>query len=408
MTASTVLPAYTKEAFIERDSEISEVQSALEQTDQTHRIRTIVFRGERGNGKTWLALHLHRTILANNPKAYSIFINLSTFPEKYKQGQNKFEWYLDTSELAMKSPENIVEGLMNWLLKILEIKPASETSLGGMKQDLINSLDQKRDDRIFVLIVDSVFETNWKLIEILEEYLLAPVASLQRTLIIMTGRGKTYPWISTYLRVESKERFLETFNKIELIEKQLARQYPQKKIEADQILQLGGGNLMANYILGTEDNPRKSLNNVADYLLSVLPSESSGKTARAALEALCLLDNFRDDEIAKMMDADNNSSSISLDEVRLLRDRLVQAQLMRWKDGGFELDPSIRVVLQNYLYVVKPEKWEHLKARAYAIYDELSDRYPRYKDFYHQKKETLTKRVEALQFTNKLRDSQPT
>lgn len=57
-------PAYRPGLFVNRESEIRRVRDALQDIagGKAEHARTIVFRGERGLGKSWLALHLHRHV----------------------------------------------------------------------------------------------------------------------------------------------------------------------------------------------------------------------------------------------------------------------------------------------------------------------------------------------------------
>ena len=51
---------YEPKKFINRKEEINQIVSRMRQSQPG--VRAIVIAGERGAGKTWLALHLHRTI----------------------------------------------------------------------------------------------------------------------------------------------------------------------------------------------------------------------------------------------------------------------------------------------------------------------------------------------------------
>ena len=61
--AQTDPPAYCSALFVNRENEIKAVTNALQNIARgdSEQMRTIVFRGERGLGKSWLALHLHRS-----------------------------------------------------------------------------------------------------------------------------------------------------------------------------------------------------------------------------------------------------------------------------------------------------------------------------------------------------------
>ncbi|MBK8050167.1 MAG: hypothetical protein IPK16_25530 [Anaerolineales bacterium] len=61
------LPPFSSSSFINREAEITLVSGKVHQLRKGMQVRprTLIFRGERGVGKTWLCLHLKRSVLAN-------------------------------------------------------------------------------------------------------------------------------------------------------------------------------------------------------------------------------------------------------------------------------------------------------------------------------------------------------
>jgi hypothetical protein len=249
---------------------------------------------------------------------------------------------------------------------------------------LAQTVEQQFKHRVLVLILDSVFEADWSLLEQLETYLLAPLAALPHVLIVMTGRGRLYPWASPYLRVEASDRALKPFTPEEVVE-QLRRQAPDAEHRAEEIVRLGGGHPMSNILLATSATQSEALDTVVDALLSVIPIDDQRQKARAYFEALCLLDGFREDEIPAMLAAyfdDPRYETFSTSEVRQVRDLLVKTHLVRWEEGKFILDKSVQHILENLLKMKQPETWRRLHCRAYQLYREWADTYTRFSEYY--------------------------
>ncbi|HNR47470.1 MAG TPA: hypothetical protein PKO03_10390, partial [Anaerolineaceae bacterium] len=56
------IPAYQADAFRDRPI-LADIKQAVEQIGNGNVQSPIVIQAERGSGKTWLSLHLHRVIL---------------------------------------------------------------------------------------------------------------------------------------------------------------------------------------------------------------------------------------------------------------------------------------------------------------------------------------------------------
>jgi DNA replication protein DnaC len=100
-------PVYRPDLFVNRENEIKAVTNALQNIARgdSEQMRTIVFRGERGLGKSWLALHLHRSVLKDealpNYRIVSLFVRLAPLPEGLTV--DKQEWHItddDASRIA--------------------------------------------------------------------------------------------------------------------------------------------------------------------------------------------------------------------------------------------------------------------------------------------------------------------
>ncbi len=198
-------PAYHPDQFVNRESEIEQVTEALTQLrkEPSERAQIIIFSGERGLGKTWLALHLHRKVLKEvHPAPRSFLIHLQPIAE---EAAGEDEWHIsdhvnDQERTRIErgdtaACEAIIKDMLNWLTAKLDITRAPAATLREISSWMAEDIRRKLDNNpalIVSLILDSVFETNHTLIDTLEQYLLAPLLSMPRALIIMTGRGRPY------------------------------------------------------------------------------------------------------------------------------------------------------------------------------------------------------------------------
>jgi hypothetical protein len=229
-----------------------------------------------------------------------------------------------------------------------------------------------------VILVDQAYESDWKLLSELEEYLLGPLAVEPRVLIVMAGRGRAYPWKTPELRLFAEFRklgpFTDPIQTAEQLQKQIS---PQAAARAEEIHNQSGGNPLANYYLGNN----VSLDSVINYLLQVVPPDSQ-KLAREYLEALCVLQAFDEERIPAMLAAyygDLSYLKWSYAQAREVRDLLVKAAFARWNEdaGGFVVDSQTRKIMEGYLYTDQKERWRQLHCAAYRLYRQWIEEYVR-------------------------------
>lgn len=375
------LKPYSKESFIHR-SEVDLVQGKFKQFVESGGMKlppkAILFRGERGFGKTWLCFHIHRTVLPEiSSSIISLYMALFPLPEEYDLG--KGEWVLPKTGV----PEEACRNLVIWICDQLQISYPKEPTLIEARQMLVEGVEAKvKESGALVLILDSVFEADWELLEIVEHNMIAPLAEIPNVFFIMTGRGRSYPWISPALRTAMKEETLGNFP-IEQLTK-----------ENKTIADLSGGNPLVAYVLLQVDDPVAALDEVVGYLLDVVPPSSiERRYARNAFEALCVLDEFREVEMEKMLEAyyQFKGESIPQKSIRDLRDDLLKTYLFQWRGGGFRLDISLRNVLRNYLIYHQPDLWIHLNCTAYQIYRLYAQKYSQYRIEYEKLAEPYRK-----------------
>jgi len=435
----TDLPVYKDDLFVNRDKEIETVTKALENIARgdAEQVRTIVFQGERGLGKSWLALHLHRSVLkqtsSDPPPAYrilSLLICLTPPPERLQKGER--EWYItNDNQIASgdeRHYEHLLQELLAWIAEQLDIVRTPYASLRDLSawlaQDVRKKLESERD-LIICLILDSVFEANRSFLDDLERYLLAALAALPRVLIIMTGRGRPYLWKSPYLRLEREDQSLTPFS-LEQVVEQIRRSLRDISVTANlsdeefrqlaeklakKVINLGGGYPLTNELLARAfvhqvrdrlskgDDLEQTINDVtiddkvledvASRLLEVIPTQWRDKL-REVLNALCVLkDGFREHEmpyfLAELRNTKPEGPEYTIKAMRGLRDLLLETNLGRWQDARYVLDEAVRTVLEQLLKSQKREVWRRLHERAVNLYEDWAKRYPNSRQYFEQR-----------------------
>jgi len=365
----------TKFLAATRADDIQHVQQVIQNVDLPDKPRTIVFHEEIGSGKTWLMLHLHREVLPQDPHITSLYISLAPPLDGFVPKSN--EYVVNTTSLTENAPPDaFARELIEWIGKQESISASTsrDADLGDQTGWLVTAVKEKFQDRVLVLIFDSIFEVaDWTKLAKLENALLAPLAALPHVVTILTGRGKLYPWESPYLRVNVvfPKGFvpLRPFEIPEIAE-QLKAQKPDAVLSAKTINELGGGYPWVNYLLAQGKNEADATRIARDGLLSVVDKRIRDDVARD-LEALSVLDGFRESEMPKMWEANNQlSHTLSNDEVQRRRKQLLDSYLMHWHDKRFQIDDPLRRVLENYLRTNEPSRWQSLHCRAYRLYQE--------------------------------------
>jgi hypothetical protein len=377
---------YSPDAFIAREAEIALVTGLAQQIlrNETDRPRAVIFQGERGSGKSWLALHLTRSVLPAVAGAVPVLISLSAPQDDLPSADN--ELFIDVTP-DVNGPDRATHDILAWVTSHLKTTTAENASSRELATWLVRDIENLYPMQALVLIVDSALEADWNFLAQLETHLLAPLALLPRVLIVMTGRGQPYSWESPYLRVDVCSEKLPPFDEAN-IQRQLERQHITSSKSPKEIYELGGGHPLANLLLAQNENTLEAMEQAVQVLLSVIQPAHRYQQVRQYFEALCILDGFREEEMAQMFAAyfGPHDTDWNVTRVRTARDDCLRTHLMRWENSQFVIDKSLHLILRNLLQMQSPKaRWRLLEERAYQMYSDWAKQYPRSSAYYQSK-----------------------
>lgn len=363
------LPRYSPGVFVDREGETSVVMEKARALAERRPVdkRTVIFIGERGTGKSWLLAHLQNELARTGVVVF--LVSLGEYA-----GWNPLLAVADLLKRLSAATGGRREGL--------------GATLADMSRNLMQDVRKWLDEKALALLVDQVYESDWKLLAALEDYLLGPLAVEPRVLIVMTGRGRAYPWKTPELRLKAEFIDLRPFPDESTTAEQLERQHKKAVPRAPEIHALSGGNPLANYLLAVHDDPAAGLDQVIEGMLETVPTEQR-RQVRDYLEALCVLNSFDEERIPTMLAAyygDDGYRRWSYAQARQVREELVKWAFARWDAdrGGYVLDEPTRQLLERYLETAQRDRWERLQQAASALYEGWARDYPRTKDRWQQ------------------------
>jgi len=378
------IPTYQADAFRYRPI-IADIEQAVGQIGSGNPQPTIVIQAERGSGKTWLSLHLHRVILKELQSHPNSLLLCLTAPQELHAQKN--EWFLpqeDALKLAQARENDLianVEGVLEIglgkIAKDLGVWQGEKPSIGELSAWILNKIQSSPNER-WVILVDSVFEANWTLLAALEARLLGVLATMTNVLILITGRGKPYPWQSPYLRSQTRLLSLTRFGREEAL--QQIEYYNKVKEDLgisivsnkkwEKIMEQSHGHPMANILLAQG----AKIDDVIEKLLEIVEDDNDRIEVKQYLTALCPLDSFVENHLATMLDAYFPGRSYKergrLELRREVLDKLIQTNLVHWRKGGYEIEENLRYYLRLSLQDSEEDIliWERLCRAAQELY----------------------------------------
>jgi len=406
------LPAYNADYFVDREDEINLIKTKIESLRDGKPVkkRTVLFLGARGVGKSWLLLHLHRTIIPQmgSDKVASLYID---FTGLYAgKGSNDNE--CNAAFVQTETPyQTALHKLLRDMARALSTTENEDANLQDQAAWVLYRLEALTAEAPFILLLDDVFSAPTGFLELFEEHFLKSVASLPRALIVMSGRDAAHNWIAPELYLDVERRVLSAFRK-EDVEQAIA-QYGGEKMDADETFQASKGFPYTVYLMATEEG---DVEKVIEHLLGFIEDDEERTKIRRYIEALCVLNiemekegegeneskekeivGFREAEMAQLLnayEAIGEESKYDTAQARRIREKLMQKRLLHWDSrvAGYVLDDALRHHVEYFLKTQKPELWRRLHKAAADMYRDLAKTYPTYEETFEQ----LAKAHEAM------------
>jgi len=397
---------YHADHFVDRESDIKHICARLERRraqTNLHR-KVIAVHGQRGAGKSWFSLRLHRTVLSEHEDWPESCLVLAGWPLPNMELQAR-EFAVekptqDTEQAFQEAVLSLLRQLVTWYTG-QEVPPTYDLSeCSSWFVELLH--DRIPTNQLFVLIVDSYMESPSPLQKLLEAYLLAPVAALERSLLILTGRGELPPSMNLSLLPDRDDAIhLTPFTgdsqpdfAAELIRAALNVKQAQAAAIARTVRRLGGQyplaiRLLADFVQdyqpgsnGLPADPTRiesycqSFRHIVDTLLALSGSNAKQRQkTREYFEALCILDGFKEAEIIQLLPVYTSAGSLSPKEARDVMSSLLETKLTAFTGGRYQIHDSVRPVLEKYLRVCEPDIWRNLQEAAVAMYTNWAEQY---------------------------------
>jgi hypothetical protein len=351
---------YVPNKFIDRDEEIKQILNLLKQSQP--RVRAVVIDGDRGVGKTWLSLHLHRTIFKQEITGVTSWLfSLWSAGENYHpegEKEQARERFLREGEQSKFK----IDDFLKIIKESLPIEWPPEPNLSERVDSIRRYVQSHIDDR-FVLILDSAFESDWSLIEQLETHFLGNLLTLSNFFVIVTGRGRPYPWKVPYL-IEAIRFGLGPFS-VDEIKKQIAKWGLSPFLSVDEIYAIGLGWPIFTEHLARAKNRLEALDFAKDILFAVLPAYERAEI-REYFEALSPLDGFGEAEAALLVKTYKQNGD---QDGRAICRKMNETRLVSWKNGRYEMNAPVQNILRQYLVNKDKDAWVRLHVAAYRHFE---------------------------------------
>ncbi|WP_041455085.1 hypothetical protein [Anaerolinea thermophila] len=363
---------YQPDYFVDRKGELDLVRNMLTGHEKAGS-RVILVEGERGMGKTWLALHLHRTVLTKSERVKSLLV-LMVPPSWAKSSEREY----CVPSLENADLKQTLQELLRWMAEGLGVQLPHEPALEEISDRILRHVEGDEFTRYWLLL-DSVYECRWEFVELLENVFLMRFMALPNAYLWASGRGRPYPWkipetsraVVSSLALFNEDSLRDQLNKfMRVAEKELENR-------VKWVAELGKGIPLLSQTLVQTQTKEEGLKKAVALLLEVIP-ESRREHLRRVLERLSVLDGFREEEMAYLLEKDGQK--VPLDEVRRIRDELLRVSLVRWEKSKFVMDQPLQEILQEYMKACNPEEWERLNQCMIDYYEDLRDK-PAFKNY---------------------------
>ena len=460
---------YASHLFLNREAEVTRFSGLLDKVIRgvAGIRRVLVFEGERGVGKSWLLKHMHwlavqqtgvasflvrfdpqydvtLRVTANKPAAeVTIACKLNSFTARPEQLDDHSKHQLKellTNIAAYLHKEGLITEKLPTVLTL------DETSFTLAR--LLRSGLQNRN-RVFVLLIDSAYEADWPFIAGLEDYVLAPLVAIDQVAVVLSGRGRPFPWINSLLRIEPEQDSLQLWREpdpqkanaagerqrlfdllCQLIRKQIGKHpfwdpdgvgvgtFPDRSVQQERLEQIwnlaqGQPLLTVRLAYNTDAGGDKAvqptldqgtLDEFAEEEIFTLVATDEREKVRRYLEALCVLDFFRETEAERVIG--KYFELQCYDEIiasgREILARLQRIYLVRWDrhEAQFFVDNTVRITLSNWMFLARNDDWRKLHEEAQRMYESWAKEYPKHQEYYQKRAQVHARTLERSSHNN--------
>ncbi|MBI1296781.1 hypothetical protein GC175_17645 [bacterium] len=393
-TPPKIREKYSPKLFVGREDKVQEALKRIELLRQgSERRRVSVYLGETAIGKTWLL------------KTIEHKLSQPTYADKYIT--HWFNLPLQSEINGFDEVQETRKVMLRFANEALRQQMPEETLAGltlpGLSRRIMEEITRiLTAGKWLVLFLDSVFEAPWRFLELFEEYLLGPLAIKPEVIILMSGRGRLFPWATPELRFTSEEDEIK-LQKFELpqTEEQLKRAESDlgDLLKYSELLhQYSNGVPGISYWLAEDQEFREWLakdkesrettkpgtfRQIMLALLQPLGVENQEHLLKY-FEALCVLRSFDDDRIMAMVQAHPDlHQELSQDDLYKrtveIRRQLLYESLATYNEAKsvYELDKSLKTLAIAHLKQNNYPLWLTLHKTALELYEDWAKKYPR-------------------------------
>ena len=372
----------------------------------------VAFTGERGVGKTWLLRHLAEIDLNRNGTQAVVGNSLSDsatggISDVHSLYLSLQDW-TDEPEAAAKALIIAVdEQISKWTtLKPTTLLGGGDTaSLGDLSRWLEADVRSLLGDKTtaLVLLLDHAHESPWYLLNLLDQHVLGPLTAIPQVFVVIAGRGKPYPWQAPDLRLHMELIEIRPFD-VEQTRQQLKGQqeWALSEQEITEIWELSGGYPRTNYALGClgRDRWREAIEGELQYMLEPVP-EQHRQTVRECLEALCVLEGFRDEQVWPMLACYYQNPDYTgrpLSDAIVFREELRRYAFVRWDDTPpaiWRIYGRLRTLLVNWIKSDR-ELWVRMNCAAYSLFAHWANHYEKTRERWQAEAENHNRALEEV------------
>lgn len=351
--------------------------------------RVTVFSGEAALGKSWLLHQIENELKSGTDSCFRRVKTYRLDPPDRSHIEDDF----DATREVKKILEAFAQGVLGEVIR--------EISLPELSRHVMDLTKKALDSSFLVLFVDAVFEADWNFLELFEEHLLGPLAIIPNVLIVLSGRGRKFPWATPELRFRADFRDLQPFTlgdtRVQI--ERLNRPELAISDRIDLIQEIGQGVPGATGWLvkdsGFLDNQNpETLDAILNHLLESVP-ETDRTKIRRNIEALCVLRAFDDDRVSKLVQVYEEATGGSPENLPLthgasvnIQKNLVHEAFAQYQNaqGAYTLDKYMAKLAEEYLKRQNYDLWIRLHTTAMNLYAEWVVKYERTKDRWVEEK----------------------